>query len=159
MKKLLAVALMTVLTLTVFTGCATDPVYEDFSNFNVQMEEIAADYENIASASAEMGNYEDDAALAEGINTNILPLVYGSLEKLDKIAPATPEVQELKAKYVKVMEAYKTGFETIVEACETQDEEMFISGAESLDMGIEYLNEYNTALEEFAAQFGDEVES
>ena len=70
----------------------------------------------------------------------------------------TEEVKEIKNKYVKVMEAYKAGFEALSEGCETQDEATINAGNEKLEEALELLDEYNKALEELAKEHGSEVE-
>ena len=56
------------------------------------------------------------------------------------------------------MDAYKTGFEALLQGCETQDADTINVGYESISSGVDFLNEYNAALEELAAEFGAEVD-
>ncbi len=158
MKKIIALVLMAVMALTLFTGCS-DPVYDEFENFlNVEMKEINENYEKIK---AEVGTWEslaDDTAIAKSISDNLLPIVNDSIARLEAITLETEEVKDLKAKYGKVMDAYKLGFETLLEGCQTQDEATVNAGSESLSAGVALLDEYNAALESLAAEFGAEVE-
>lgn len=143
---------------TFLTGCS-DPVYDDFENFlNVDMVEVNENYTKITT---EVGNWEeaeDDAALAKSLEDVLIPLVNDSLEKLDAINPQTEEVKEMKAKYVKVMDAYKKGFEAFLVGCNTQDEATINAGEESINEGIALLDEYNKALEAFAEEYGADIE-
>ncbi|MBE7021379.1 MAG: hypothetical protein E7411_08125 [Ruminococcaceae bacterium] len=158
MKKLLALLLMAVLTLTLLTGCS-DPVYDDLSNFlNVQMVEVNADYEKLKTEIANVDAAPDDAALKVAIDTKVLPLIKGSLEKLSAITVETEEVKAVKDKYVKVMETYKEGFEALSKGCETQAEETITAGTNAINKAIELLDEYNKALEELAKEHGGEIE-
>ena len=158
MKKLLSILLVTVMSFTLLTGCS-DPVYDDLLNFlNVEMTEVNANYEKITAEVGTWENVEDDAAIAKSISDVLLPLVDGSLAKLNDITPETEEVKEIKAKYVKVMDAYKKGFEALHEGCETQDEATINAGTESIGKAVELLDEYNKALEELAKEFGAQVE-
>lgn len=158
MKKLLALLLMVVMATALLTGCS-DPVYDDLENFlNVEMVEVNADYENLK---AELGTWEaleDDAAIAKSLNDVLIPLIDGSLSKLNAITPETEEVKSIKEKYVKVMDAYKAGFEALSQGCETQDEATINAGYESIGEAVEFLNEYNSALEELAKEHGSEIE-
>ena len=158
MKKLLALLLTIVMSVTLFAGCS-DPVYDDFSNYlNVEMTEVNADY---AKITAEVGTWEameDDNAIAKSLSEVLIPLVDGSLSKLQNVNPQTDEVKAIKAKYVEVMEAYKTGFEALLEGCETQDEATINAANEALNEGITLLDEYNAALEALAAEVGGEIE-
>ena len=74
------------------------------------------------------------------------------------INPQTEEVKAIKDKYVKVMDAYKTGFEALSEGCETQEEATINAGSQKLEEAVELLDEYNKALEELAKEHGSEIE-
>ena len=56
------------------------------------------------------------------------------------------------------MYAYKTGFETLSEGCETQEEATINAGSQKLEEAVELLDEYNKALEDLAKEHGSEVE-
>ena len=158
MKKLLALVLMTVMLFTFATGCS-DPVYDDLVNFlNVEMQDVNADYEKLI---AEVGTWEtlaDDLAIEQNISNVILPLIDDSLAKLAAINPETDEVKEIKAKYVKVLDTYKEGFEVLAEGCRTQDADTVNAGYDAINEAVALLDEYNAALEELAASVGAEVE-
>ena len=159
MKKIFALLLMVVMSVTLLAGCGTDPVYEDLSNYlNVEMVEVNADYEKITAEVGTWETLEDDNAIKKSIDDTLLPLVNGSLEKLTEINPATEEVKEIKDKYVKMMDAYKASFEFLAEGCETQDEATINAGNEKLEEALELLDEYNKALEDLAKEHGSEVE-
>ena len=159
MKKIFALLLMAVMSVTLLAGCGTDPVYEDLSNYlNVEMVEVNADYEKITAEVGTWETLEDDNAIKKSIEDTLLPLVNGSLEKLTEINPATEEVKEIKDKYVKVMDTYKVAFEALSEGCETQKNETINAGTQKLEEAVELLNEYNKALEELAKEHGSEVE-
>ena len=159
MKKIFALLLMAVMSVTLLAGCGTDPVYEDLSNYlNVEMVEVNAEYEKLTAEVGTWETLEDDIAIKKSIDDTLLPLVNGSLEKLKGITPETEEVKAIKDKYVKVMEAYKTGFEALSEGCETQEEATINAGSQKLEEAVELLDEYNKALEELAKEHGSEVE-
>ena len=159
MKKIFALLLMVIMSVTLLAGCGTDPVYEDLSNFlNVEMVEVNAEYEKLTAEVGTWETLEDDIAIKKSIDDTLLPLVNGSLEKLKDINSETEEVKAIKDKYVKVMETYKTGFETLSEGCETQDEATINAGSQKLEEAVELLDEYNKALEELAKEHGSEVE-
>ena len=158
MKKILAILLITAMAVTFLTGCS-DPVYDDLENFlNVEMVEVNADYVKLTEEVGAWEALEDDAALQKSINDTLIPLINGSLEKLENINPETDEVKAIKDKYVKVMDAYKAGFEALAEGCETQDEATVNAGSQKLEEAVELLNEYNKALEELAKAHGSEIE-
>ena len=159
MKKIFALLLMVIMSVTLLAGCGTDPVYEDLSNYlNVEMVKVNAEYEKLTAEVGTWETLEDDAAIKKSIDDTPLPLVNGSLEKLKDITPETEEVKAIKDKYVKVMETYKTGFEALSEGCETQEEATINAGSQKLEEAVELLDEYNKALEELAKEHGSEVE-
>lgn len=158
MKKIVSLLLMAVMALTLLTGCG-NPVYDEFENFiNVEMVEVSANYEKITAEAGKWAEYEEDAQLMASINDIMLPLVNDSLDKLEKINPETEEVKEIKAKYVKVMDAYKEGFTLILASLQAQDAEKMNAGDAKINEGITFLNEYNEALKALAEEVGAEIE-
>ncbi len=158
MKKFTALLIATVMMLASLTGC-TNAVYDDFQNFlNVEMVEVNANYDKLLEELAVWDTLEYDAEIAEFIKESLIPLVDDSLAKLTKINPETVEVQEIKAKYVKVMEAYKAAFDDMYTAFSTGDEAVLEEGNAHLDEGMVLLDEYNAALEALAAEVGAEIQ-
>lgn len=158
MKKILALLLTAVMSFTALTGCS-DPVYDDFESFlNAEMTDVNANYDKIKAEAGTWGELEDDAALEASLKDVLLPIVEDSLDKLEKITPATEEVKAVKDKYVKVMETYKDAFSDILVGVQTQDEDVMTAGSEKLDNGIALPDEYNAALEALAEQVGAEIE-
>ena len=158
MKKFTALLIAVVMMLTSLTGCS-NAVYDDFQNFlNVEMVEVNANYDKLLEELAVWDTLEYDAEIAEFIKASLIPLVDDSLAKLTKINPETVEVQEIKAKYVKVMEAYKAAFDDMYTAFSTGDEAVLEEGNAHLDEGMVLLDEYNAALEALAAEVGAEIQ-
>ena len=158
MKKFTALLIAAVMMLTSLTGCS-NAVYDEFQNFlNVEMVEVNANYDKLLEELAVWDTLKYDAEIAEFIKASLIPLVDDSLAKLTKINPETVEVQEIKAKYVKVMEAYKAAFEDMYTAFSTGDEAVLEEGNAHLDEGMVLLDEYNAALEALAAEVGAEIQ-
>ena len=159
MKKLLALLLMVVMSVTLLAGCGSDPVYDDLENFlNVEMKEVNAEYTQVTAEVGTWETLEDDTAIKKSIDDTLLPLVNGSLEKLKDITPETEEVKAIKDKYVKMMDTYKVAFETLAEGCETQDDDTINAATEKLSEAVSLLDEYNKALEELSKEHGGEIE-
>ena len=159
MKKIFALLLMVVMSVTLLAGCGTDPVQADLENFlNVEMTDVNINYNRLTEEVGKWEAYEDDAQILASINDTLLPLVDASITALKDINPETEEVKAIKDKYVKVMDAYKAAFETLAEGCETQEDETINAGSAKLEEAVELLDEYNKALEELAAKFDLEVE-
>ncbi|MBQ6809777.1 MAG: hypothetical protein IJO94_00050, partial [Firmicutes bacterium] len=112
--------------------------------------EVNANYESIKAEVANWQNFTADAELNASISDVLLPLIDDSLAKLDAMALETEEVNAIKDKYVAVMEAYQAGFSAILEG----DVD---TGNAKIEEGVALIDEYNTALEELAAEVGAEV--
>ncbi|MBR3847796.1 MAG: hypothetical protein IKM21_00715 [Oscillospiraceae bacterium] len=158
MKKTLSLVLMLVMAITLFAGCS-DPIADDFANFlNIEMTGVNENYTKITTEAATWATFEELSQMETSINDVMLPLVNDSLEKLEAIEPATEEVKEIKAKYVKVMEAYKEGFNLVLEGTRAEDVNKVNAGNEKINEGVTLLNEYNEALEALAEQTGSEIQ-
>ena len=159
MKKIFALLLMVVMSVTLLSGCGTDPVQADLENFlNVEMTDVNINYNILTEEVGKWETYEDDAQILASINDTLLPLVDASITALKDINPETEEVKAIKDKYVKMMDAYKASFEILAEGCETQEEATINAGNEKLEEALELLDDYNKALEELAKAHGSEVE-
>jgi len=159
MKKLLAVLLMAVMSVSLFAGCGTDPIYTDFENYlMVEMVEVNENYGKITAEAGNWGNLETDAELEASIKDVLLPLVDDSLAKLENINPETEEVKAIKDKFVAVMDAYKEGFTGILEGIQNVDEATMLAGNDKLNEGLALLDEYNAALESLAAEYDKTIE-
>lgn len=159
MKKLLALLLTTVMSITLLASCG-DPLYDDFENFlNVEMTEVNANYDKIKAEAATWSELEieDDSVLTTSVDDVLLPLVNDSLKRLETISPETDEVKALKDKYVKMMQAYKNGFTNISAGLHELDEDKIYAGNDELNNALALLEEYNAALDELATKVGGEI--
>lgn len=158
MKKILALLLIVVMSITLLTGCG-NPVYDDLTNFlNVEMVEVNANYETLKEELSKWETFESDEQVEKNINEVLLPIIEDSYAKLNEITPETEEIKEIKAKYIKVMDAYKEGFEALAEGCKTKDDATINAGSESISKAVDLLDEYNAALEAVAKEVGAEIE-
>ena len=158
-KKILAGLLAAVMGVGMLTGCGSDPVADDFEQYmNTDMVDVNANYEKIKDESAKWENYETDDEYIDSIKNVIMPTIEDSFDKLSKIEPQTTEVKEIKDKYVKVMDAYKSGYEILLNGFENGDESSVEEASAKIDEGVELLNDYNSALEALAKEKGMTVE-
>lgn len=159
LKKIMAGMLLGIMVVGMLTGCGSDPVAEDFEKFlNTDMADVNANYEKFKEESAKWGDLETNEEIKDSINNVIMPNLDDTLDKLSKIKPETDEVKDIKAKYVKVIEAYKEGYTKMLEACDTDDEQTVTEATEKIDEGIKFLDEYNNALESLAKEKDMKVE-
>lgn len=161
MKKFLTLLLTVIMSVSLLASCG-DPVYDDFENFlNNEMTDVNANYEKIKAEAATWENLDieaDETALETSISDVLLPIVNDSLEKLGKIEPETDDVKAVKDKYVKVMEAYKAGFDDILAGLQSLDEDKILAGNDEINNAITLLEEYNTALDALAEKVGAKIE-
>lgn len=159
LKKIVVGMLLGMMVVGMLTGCGGDPVADDFEKFlNTDMVDVNANYEKLKEESAKWGDLETNEEIKDSINNVIMPNLDDTLDKLSKIKPETDEVKDIKAKYVKVIEAYKEGYTKMLEACDTNDEQTVTEATEKIDEGIKLLDEYNNALESLAKEKDMKIE-
>lgn len=159
LKKIIIGMLTLVMALGMLTGCGPDPVETDFSKFlNENMTDVNANYTKITKECGKWESLENDEQLISSINDTLLPTVNDSLKKLEEIKPETDEVKALKDKYVKVINAYKDGFESMQKAAKAGDEAGVTAATDKIQKGVELLDDYNKSLESLAKQFDMEVQ-
>ncbi len=158
MKKIITLLIALIMGISLLTGCG-DPVADEFETFlNTDMVDINANYDKLKEESAKWENLESNEDIANSISNVILPLINDSLDKLSKIELETEEVKAIKAKYEPVLNTYKEGYETMLEACKTNDESAADKATAKIDEGIKQLDEYNQALEALAKEKDMSVE-
>ena len=158
MKKIITLLIALIMGISLLTGCG-DPVADEFETFlNTDMVDINANYDKLKEESAKWENLESNEDIANSISNVILPLINDSLDKLSKIELETEEVKAIKAKYETVLNTYKEGYETMLEACKTNDESAADKATAKIDEGIKQLDEYNQALEALAKEKDMSVE-
>lgn len=158
LKKIIAAVLLTVMAMSILTSCG-DTVASEFEKFlNTDMVDINANYEKLKEEMTNWNNFETVDEIANSINTVILPNINESMEKLAAIELETDEVKEIKAKYEKVLSTYKEGYEIMLDYCATNDEAKADEANQKIDEGVNYLNEYNAALETLAKEKDMQIE-
>lgn len=158
MKKIFALILTGIIGLSVLTGCAGDPVADEFEKFlNTDMVEVNAKYEDLKT---EMNKWDElnDEELIASINDVVLPNINDSLDMLSKIELKTDEVKSIKAKYKKMLETYKGAYGLMLTAIENDDEDKVNEASDKLDKGLKQLDDYNNALEKLAKEYDMTIE-
>ena len=154
MKKTLALILALVLCFSLLTACG-NPVADEFEKFvNEDMTEVNAKADEIAAELQNLETYTTDAEWVNSMENILLPKTDEVLTLLANINPTTEEVSALKAKYVSAMEAFKESFTLVLEAFRTADEAKLTAGNEKITEANALLEEYGTARQELADEFG-----
>ncbi|MSS62371.1 hypothetical protein [Velocimicrobium porci] len=157
-KKMIMLIATMILGIVFLTGCG-DPVADEFEKFlNEDMVKINANYEDLKTEMTKWENLKDNKELEASLNDTILPNINESLSMLSKIEVETDEVKAIKAKYQKVLDTYKEGFELLLSACETDDEATIEKAKKKVDDAISLLDDYNKALEKLAKEKDMKIE-
>ena len=158
LKKVIAVVLSAIMAMCILTACG-DPVASEFETFlNTDMVDINANYEKLKEEMTKWDNFKTVDEISNSINNVILPDINDSMEKLAAINPETDEVKEIKSKYEKVLNAYKEGYEIMLDYCATNDDSKVEEANKKIEEGVNYLNEYNSALEALAKEKDMQIE-
>lgn len=158
-KKAMAGLLLLVMTMGMLTACGGDPVADDFEKFmNTDMVDVNANYEDLKAEAGKWDSFETTEEAVSSINDVILPNIDDSLDKLSDIKPETDEVKELKDTYVKMLKAYKEGYEKLLVACQNDDEAAADEATAKIDEGLKLLDDYNDGLESLAKEKVMEVQ-
>lgn len=158
-KKAMAGFLLLIMTMGMLTACGGDPVADDFEKFlNTDMVDVNANYEDMTAEAGKWDSFETTDEAVSSINDVLLPNIDDSLDKLSEIKPETDEVKELKDTYVKMLKAYKEGYEKLLAACEADDETIATEATEKIEEALKLLDDYNAGLESLAEEKGMKIE-
>lgn len=153
-KKFFVGLLALIMTMSIFTSCAKDPVTEEFINFlNVEMAVPNANYIEITALAGEWQNTQDNETWIANLD-KCLEYANNSKDIVSKIELTTEEVTTLKDTYLKMLEKYIAGFTNIKDGINKLDADLLDSGMANIEAGVETLNEYNAGLETIATEKG-----
>lgn len=164
MKKLTALILTLVMSLSILSGCASDPVEEELLQFiNVDMQEVIAKRRDLIN---ELEAWEDltDEEIMVHIEDIIWPNIEQALAMLDEIRPKTEQVRALKDKNKKAWEKAQEAFEILWLAGLSMQNETLPSLAEykmmqdTMNEASNLFDEYEQALQDLAAEKNIELE-
>jgi hypothetical protein len=120
------------------SGCATDKVAYDLTNYlNHGVLNIAElEQKSLARyASLTGGNYKDDQTLYEALQNYVMPLYKRFLRGLRALQPETEEVRDLNRIYIDGAESLLEGFKLVSLAIEKNDRSLIRPANEYLEKG------------------------
>ncbi|MDC0765085.1 hypothetical protein POF51_30645 [Brevibacillus sp. AG] len=149
----LVIAFLLLFSIFVVQGCGTDPVQEDLINYlNTELPKVTSlerkateEYSSITGA-----NYTNDLVMFEAMTKSIIPTYSQFLEELEKIKPATPEVQKIHDQFILAATTQHSGFITTVSALEKQDYAKIATANKKLAEGRKLMRDYQAAIMELA---------
>lgn len=135
-----------------FTACGQDPVAKELQDFantkmkpvNEQYQKFSEDYNQITSHTTDYVDY---------INDTLLPEVDEIISSVEGIDTEHDEVTDLKDKYLKVMNGYRSAIQKCADAVANEDSEGLTSASEDLQQVTEDLNSYNTTLKDLGKKY------
>ena len=153
-KIISAITILSVL-FTLLTGCASDPVADDLTNYmNNQMQTVSKIQNTYLTLLNDISDSED--ADVQTVITKIQEEVLPSSDKLiaeaKKIVPATVEIKNLHNKYVAAMIKQNNGLAMMLEGLKNSNNETVAAGSKKItEANSEYalfINELNDLAKE-----------
>lgn len=135
-----------------FTACGKDPVAKEVQDFaNTKMRSVNEQYQKFSEDYNEITSHTTD--YVDYINDTLLPEVDDIIAAVEKIDTEHDEVTDLKEKYLKVMNGYRSAMQKCADAVANEDSEGLMSASEDLQQVTEDLNAYNTALKDLGEKY------
>lgn len=157
MKKLHAWWIVILSVAFLVAGCGTDPVEEDVNNYlknelpklSTLEKEIITDFSTI-SANRQL----DAEALHKDLSDKVLSKYETFVQELEKIKPATQEVQQAHEKYVTAARAQLEAFRAVVSAMKTKDQAEVTAAREKQQAAKKLGDESKEAIQQLAVGYG-----
>lgn len=137
------------LVFTPLTGCGSDPVADDLTNYvNNQMPAIVKLQESFITILSSINESTDVQTMISKLNEEIIPSSDKLIEEAKKIVPKTEKVKALHNKYISAMTKYNSGFVKMLEDLEKANDEMVNNRSK---ITAEANSEHNAYVEELHA--------
>lgn len=130
-KIISAITIFSVL-FTLLTGCATDPVADDLTNYmNNQMQAVSEIQNTYLTLLNDISDSEvtDVQTVINKIKEDVLPSSDKLITEAKKIVPATLEVKNLHSKYISAMTKQNKGLAMLLEGLNNSNNETVIAGS------------------------------
>jgi hypothetical protein len=137
-KTKITILIFTLALACVSTGCATDKVALDLTNYLNQGVLNIAELEekSLAHYASVTGtHYKDDQTAYEALRDYVIPLYKRFVRGLRAIHPETEEVRNLNRIYIDGADSLLEGFKLVMLAIETQDGSLIRPANEYLEKG------------------------
>lgn len=157
MKKLYALWIVFLSVAFLLAGCSSDPVEEDVNNYlkNELPKMSALEQDILTQFAAISGNRELDAeSLHKELNDKVLSKYETFVQELEKIKPATEEVQQAHEKHVTAARAQLEAFKAVVSAIKNKDQAELTAAREKLEAAKKWGDESKEAIKQLAIGYG-----
>ncbi|RNB79267.1 hypothetical protein [Brevibacillus panacihumi] len=156
MRKAKAWMLIVLSAVLLLAGCSSDPVEEDANHyFKEELPKVASLEQEIMTQFSNMSQtLKDPQALYQGLNDQVLPRYEAFVKELEKIKPATKEVQEVHEKYLSATRAQQEAFQRIVNAMKDKDKAGLTAAREKLEEARTLIKESKEGMKQLALGYG-----
>lgn len=140
-------------------GCSSDPVEKDANHyFKEELPKVASQEQEIMTQFSNMSQtLKDPQALYQGLNDQVLPRYEAFVQELEKIKPATKEVQEVHEKYLAATRAQQEAFQLVVTAIKNKDKAGLTAAREKLEEARTLVKESKESMKQLAQGYGIQV--
>ncbi len=164
MIKSRTIIVITILSVffTLFTGCTSDPVADDLTNYmNNQMQEVSKiqnKYLTLLSDITESENTNIQTVITQ-IKDEVLPRSDRLIAEAKKINPATEEVKILHNKYIAAMTKQNKGLVEMLKGLQNYDNETVKDGSKIITEANEEFTIFLNKIKVLAKEHGLEVQN
>lgn len=156
MTKAKAWMLIVLSAVFLLAGCSSDPIEEDANHyFKEELPKVASLEQEIMNQFSTMTqSLKDPQALYQGLNDQLLPRYEAFVTELEKIKPATKEVQEVHEKYLAATRAQQEAFQLVVTAIKDKDKAGLTAAREKMEEARTLVKESKESMKQLALGYG-----
>lgn len=161
MKRKISVLLILTMTLLVMsgilagcggsTGSSSNP-NEMKDYFDTQLPDLLNGYSGIAAVNAEAMKGADNAEVAEGLKSKVLPAYKEVLDKANAIKPANPDVKAVHDAFVKALTTEQNSIQLLVDSVAQNDQAKFQSSADKMSESKTLFSDFVTKAKDIAGK-------
>jgi len=155
-KIIIAFAILT-MALTILTGCATDPIDTDLTNYYENQIPALTELENsvmTAFNSVVEENFVDDQTLILKLKNDVIPNSNNLVEQSKAVTTETEELKAIHEKFTASLVTENSAFTTMLEGLENRDKDLVTKGNDLLTESHVQFQAFSTALDALAKEHG-----
>lgn len=159
-KKIISVIAVFAIVLAMLTGCGSDPVKDDLTNYITKQmpaatelgKSITSGFNSVAAA-----NYIDDKTMLLKLKDEVIPNSNKLIETAKAITSKTKELGAIHEKYVAAITKQNSGFTMLQTALEKSDADMAKKANDLLIEADTQSKNYVAEVNAFAKEHGMEI--
>lgn len=159
-NKIISVFAILAMMTIMLTGCGSDPIKDDISNYvDKQMPSVSALEKSVtADFNAVSGdNYSDDSTMLSKVEDVVIPNSNKLIEAAKAVVPETAELKALHEKYIAAKTLQNQGFALLVIALEEGNGDAATESNNMLVQADTQIGAYATELKALAKDHGLEL--